>query len=454
MTYLLLLALVAVGVPLGVGYEQRVRKEVRTQAAGEARIAAVAAEPLIALRRTAELRELARAAARSVRGRVLIVDGDGVVLGDSGGPASLGTSYASRPEIAAALRGVAVQTERDSQTLGERLLVTAEPVGARPPAGAVRISQDTAAVRRAVRRTTAAVAGVSLAVLLLGMAVAAILARRLSRPVLRLEQAAHRVADGDLTVRARIEGSREQRELAASFNTMTERVDRALSSQRAFVADASHQLRTPLAGLRLRVEAAQAEPLPPDAARHLDAATDELDRLAAMIDELLLLSRTGERDAPGAPLDLREVLAGAADRWVPALDDRAQQLLVEQTGAEPAVTVAARVDVDRALDGLIENASRYAPGETTITLRRDGTTIEVADAGPGLAPGELATVFERFARGGAGRAAGPGTGLGLPIARELIRRWGGDVTLENRPGGGAVARIVLPPQGSLPPTMG
>ncbi|MEI2702977.1 MAG: HAMP domain-containing sensor histidine kinase [Baekduia sp.] len=450
MTYLLVLALVAVGVPLGLGYGKRVRTEVREQAKAEARIAAVAAAPLIELGRGDELDELAREAANSVRGRVLIVDGAGVVLSDSAGRGSLGTSYATRPEVASALGGQAVQTERESETLNQRLLVTAEPVGEEQRLGAVRISQDTAAVGRAVRRTTLAVVLVGLAVLLLGTLVAAALARRFSRPLDRLEEAAQQIAEGDLTVRAQPEGSREQQALATSFNTMTERVGRALGNQRAFVADASHQLRTPLAGMRLRIEAAQAEQLPDDAARHLDAATLELDRLAEMIDELLLLSRTGERDAPGTVLDLREIVDDAAERWEATLAEREQTLEVD-LGEEHPEAFAARSDLDRAIDGLVENASRYSPPGALVTLRLRGTVVEVEDDGPGISGEELDTVFERFARGSAGLAAGPGTGLGLPIARELIRRWGGDVTLGCGAAGGTLARVVLP---ARTPTLG
>ena len=94
------------------------------------------------------------------------------------------------------------------------------------------------------------------------------------------------------------------------------------------------------------------------------------------------------------------------------------------------------------LDALIENALRYGGGDITVVARPGG--IEVLDRGPGLAGEELEAVFERFHRGRAGRAGPSGTGLGLAIARELARRWGGDVELANRPEGGAAARITVP----------
>ena len=161
-----------------------------------------------------------------------------------------------------------------------------------------------------------------------------------------------------------------------------------------------------------------------------------------------LFVQTGERDGPGEVLDLAHVVAGADDRWASALADADQVLMIE-TGA-PASVHAARVDVDRALDALIENASRYTPAGSSITVRHQGSSIEVLDTGPGLSHEDLANVFDRFTRGGVGRRSGPGTGLGLPIARELIGRWGGEVTLENRAEGGAVARLTFPAYSAEP----
>jgi signal transduction histidine kinase len=109
---------------------------------------------------------------------------------------------------------------------------------------------------------------------------------------------------------------------------------------------------------------------------------------------------------------------------------------------EPADGFCPQADLDRTLDALVENALHYGNGE--VEVRSAPGTLDVLDRGPGFAPGELAAVFERFHRGRAGRSGPSGTGLGLPIARELARRWGGDVTLANRDGGGARARVTVP----------
>ena len=111
----------------------------------------------------------------------------------------------------------------------------------------------------------------------------------------------------------------------------------------------------------------------------------------------------------------------------------------------------ARADVERALDAVIENAIRYGAGGRTVTIRAVDSAIEVLDEGIVLADGEEDEVFERFYRGSAGRSGPSGTGLGLPIARELMRCWHGDAELDNRPGGGARATLRLPPfTGTLP----
>ncbi len=153
---------------------------------------------------------------------------------------------------------------------------------------------------------------IGLIVLALGLAAGAVIAAQVARPIARLEQVARRVAQGDLTARAEIEGSREQRSLARSFNEMTGRIERLLGAQRDFVADASHQLRTPLTGLRLRLEEARALEPGDEVMAELDAAIVEVDRLAHTVDELLVLSRAGERRATGTQVELDD-LRGCGD---------------------------------------------------------------------------------------------------------------------------------------------
>jgi signal transduction histidine kinase len=159
-----------------------------------------------------------------------------------------------------------------------------------------------------------------------------------------------------------------------------------------------------------------------------------------------VLSGAGEPDGAAEPIDLAGVAAAAQHRWEPLARERRRRIvLADPRGA--AVASAARADVDRILDALIENALRYAPEGSTVELHASGETIAVLDEGPGLAPDEAEAVFERFHRGSAGRRTTGGTGLGLTIARALARRWAGEVTIERRASGddgaGTGARAVL-----------
>jgi signal transduction histidine kinase len=441
LAYVVLLAIVAIEVPLALDLRNRVNAEVRTQADSQADLVAASAVDLLAGSDRGRLENVVDSAARSVRGRVIVVGPRGGVLADSSAPVATGGSFANRPEVAAALRGDARQTTRHSDSLGADLLATAVPiVRGRQVVGAVRITQGIAEVNAAVRRTLVELVLVGVAVLLMGLAFGALIAGQIARPLRRLERTAKRVAAGELDAQAAEEGSAEQRSLAASFNEMTARVRELLEAQRRFVADASHQLRTPLAGLRLRLEAARARH-PGD--RDVEAAEAEVERLARIVDDLLTLSRAGERSASATRCALADAARRAGDRFAAAAERANVELRVADEAPE-AMGWCVPSELDRVLDALVENALLYGAsgGEVEIAVRPGA--IEVRDRGPGLAPDEEQDVFERFHRGSAARAGTPGTGLGLPIARTIARAWGGEVLLTARSGGGTLAILVVP----------
>jgi signal transduction histidine kinase len=444
LAYVLLLAMIAFGVPLAVSLRDRVDSEVKSQARSQADVVAASATELLEPGQRAGLNRLVRVSAESVRGRVIVVDRRGLLIADSGG-APLGRSYASRPEVRAALHGHGEQISRHSDTLGAEILATAVPVIDRGrTTGAVRVTQSVAAVNRAVRTSILDLLALGGVVLLLGLAAGALIARRIAQPIHRLDEAARRVAAGDLDTAVAVEGSSEQRSLGRAFNEMTQRIKRLLRSQQDFVADASHQLRTPLTGLRLRLEnlADRSAGDRADAAE-LDASMREIDRLAQIVDELLILSRAGEHELPGERVDLGDAAERAASRWRGTAQERRVEIEVRRDGG-PAPAWCASADLDRSIDALLENALRYSPPGGTVTIDVEPGRVEILDQGQGLVPGEEELVFERFHRGSAGRREPSGTGLGLPIARELTRQWGGTVTLSNRDGRGLCAAIEMP----------
>ena len=427
---------------MALSLRDRVDTEVKSQARSQADVVATTASEFVAPPRYAPLQRIVRRSAESVRGRVIVVDRQGRLLADSAG-APRGRPYGDRPEVTAALGGHGEQITRSSETLGTEILATAVPVIEHEHVhGAVRITQSIAAVHRAVRTSILDVAALAAVVLVLGMVAGWLIAQQIARPIRRLDGAARRVAGGDLDAEVAVEGTREQRSLARTFNEMTQRVKRLLGVQRDFVADASHQLRTPLTGLRLRLEAlGERFDGDQEAERQVGSAMREIDRLSLIVDELLILSRAGEHELPGERVDLNRAARRAAERWRGAAAERGIDLEVTESGPESGW--CAQVDLDRSVDAVIENAIRYAPTGSKVTIAVGPGELSVLDEGPGLAPGEEEAVFERFRRGRAGQNGPDGTGLGLPIARELSRQWGGEVRLANRDGGGLRATISI-----------
>jgi signal transduction histidine kinase len=442
--YVLLLAVVAFGVPLALSLRDRVDAEVRSQAKSQAEVvAASSAEPLKPGGRDT-LNRLVRTSAESVRGRVVVVDVNGVLLADSADSAAVGINFSDRPEISAALAGSSYQETRYSDTLQTNLLATAVPiVDEGGTIGAVRVTQSVDAVDAAVRRSIGGIVLLAVAVLALGLIAGALIAQRIARPIRRLADAADEVASGRLEARASVEGTTEQRTLARSFNEMTDRVSRMLKRQRDFVADSSHQLRTPLTGLRLQLEEIRHAARDEEEAHAADSALHEVDRLTAMVEELLVLSRAGEHELPAEDVDLRAAADRLGRRGRRTADEHGVELIRRSEGSR-ALARCAAADLDRALDPLVENAIVYSGRGGEVEIVDSYGEIAVLDRGPGFAPGEEEAVRERFFRGRAGRRGPEGTGLGLPIAAELAAQWGGELRVGNRDGGGARAAIALP----------
>jgi signal transduction histidine kinase len=438
--YVVVLVIVALEVPLILNVSRRVDAELKAQAAAEAQLVAASASGQMSDRQA--LQRIAEEAAPEL-GRVIVVDHLGRLRADSAGLRA--GSYRDRPEIETALEeGRIAQGRRFSQTLGESLLFTAVPiVRGEDRVGAVRVTQSVDAIDARVRRDILGLAGIGVIALVLALAFAWVLAGTLAGPLQRLAATARRVEAGDLDARADPEGSAEHREVAHAFNDMTERLGHVLDAQRQFVANASHQLRTPLTGLRLRLEAASLK-AGPELASELEAAEQEVERLARLLTALLTLAREGDRPAAAMSVSLATAVEQACGRWGERAAHGDHRLVAEcRTEALAAVS---EEDLAIVLDNLIENALKYSsPGTVTVECGIDGneTYVAVSDEGPGLEAGEEERVFERFARGRGGRDA-PGTGLGLALVATLARRWGGAARLANVREGGARAEVRFP----------
>jgi len=234
--------------------------------------------------------------------------------------------------------------------------------------------------------------------------------------------------------------------LAESFNSMATALASNIIAQQDFVANASHQLRTPLTGMRLRLEAIEGEG--GFAGEQAAKAEAELDRLASLVQDLLRIARASTmEEATGRTVEASVRATDAVARWSGPAVDAGKTLVLEDAGrgavwADPA-------DLDHVLDNLIENAIRYAPAGARIGVssgsRNGRVFLRVHDDGPGIPPEERDRVFERFYRGSSGRQSGPGTGLGLAIVFELVRRWDGDVRIEDGAGAGFEASFPAVP---------
>ena len=439
---MLLVLLLALGIPLTINLQRRAAAELETQALIQAQgIAALIEER--DLDDPQRLDQIADETAPQVSGRVLVVDADGVLLADSSGPASLGALYSTpgRPEIESALDGVPTSDIRDSADLGHDIMATAVPIQeAGVVLGAVRITKNVQQVNDHVRNITLGLTAVGVAGLGAGLLLAFGLAGSLSRPLSRLAESAKRLGSGDLTTRAgSIRGAREIEDLGRSFDEMAGRLERSAQAQREFVANASHQLRTPLTAMKLRLEGAIAESHEPAVRERLEAADREVDRLSEIVDRLLVMARQIEEGA-SSRVDVGEAVTRARDRW----DERARSLdSTLLSSGEGGTARADPTDLDQILDNLLDNALAYAPGEITIgsALADGAVVVAVQDQGPGIPTADLVQVTERFYRG-AGSPSG-GSGLGLAIARQLAEKWGGSLEVSSTEGDGTRVEVRL-----------
>ena len=443
--YVLVLVIVALTVPLALSTQHRIDREVRAQAADGAQLVAASASGR--LDQPGQLDTLVGKVARELGARVIVVGRTGSLLADSAQPGTRGVAYGSRPEIVSALAGRTVQGRRRSDTLHQQLLYTAVPVVAvGRTVGAVRVTQSVDALDREVRRDQYALVGIGALALVFGLAVAWFVAGSLARPLGHLASSARRVGAGDLAARGAVEGSAEQQEVARAFNTMADRLTHALEAQREFVANASHQLRTPLTGLRLRLEAADMANTDPAVRADLAAAEAETLRLARLVTNLLALASADAPAPPSEEVDLGEAARAAEARWSARAEQESRRVVARDDAT--AFGRGSSDDMATSLDNLIENALVHTPEGSTVSITwgRDGPEafVAVLDEGPGISDEDAEAAFERFRRGASRPAGRGGTGLGLAIVGALAARWGGSASLRRRSEGGTRAEIRLP----------
>ena len=440
---LAIVVLALLEIPLGISYARNERHDLSTNVERDAVALASLAEDALEQRASAPpaVARLARRYQRDTGGRVVVVDAQGRALVDSESQ-GVGADFSSRPEIAAALDGTVATGTRHSNTLGTDLLYVAVPAASGGIVhGAVRITYPTSEVDERVRRYWLVLAAIAAVVLAVAVALAGGFARWIVRPLSRVEEAAGEVAAGNLNVRVPATGPPELRRLAGSFNEMVVQLGSLLHSQEQFVADASHQLRTPLTALRLRLENLARDG---DGRREgeFEGALEELERLSALVDGLLTLARADRAASTPAELDVASGLGERVDAWSALAEEQQVRLVARVEGRLHALATPGRLE--QVLDNLLANALEVAPtgSDIELTAARSGPWVEIRirDRGPGMSSEEIAHAFDRFWRGGADEA---GFGLGLAIVQRLVHADGGEIELRPREGGGLDAILRL-----------
>ncbi len=280
-------------------------------------------------------------------------------------------------------------------------------------------------------------AGGLLAAALIGTA----LARWVSRPLAALGTAARQLGDGALDTRAAAgQGPGEVRQLAANFNTMAARLQAHVHGHRAMMADVSHQLRTPLAALRLRLDVL-AQDGGDAMAEELAGAQEEIARLGRMVNGLLAVARAENVTTQPVQVAVDAVLCDRVAAWRPAAEER--EVTLSTAGLQPAAARLGEGHLEQIIDNLLANALDAVPSGGTVRVAAqpagNWTTITVADDGPGMTQQQQRTAFRRFASSTSG-----GTGLGLAIVDRLATSSGGSAALSDTPGGGLTVTIDLP----------
>ncbi|MFF4799785.1 sensor histidine kinase [Streptomyces sp. NPDC001351] len=326
---------------------------------------------------------------------------------------------------------------------GKRLEVTVPAQGR----AAVRVVYPTSHLTHRLWTIWGFRAGLAVAVLGVAALIGAVAARRITAPLRELNDMASKFGDGDLTARSPVTGPPETQTLARTLNQGAERLDTLVASQRIFVADASHQLRTPLTALRLSLDNI-ADCVDDEFVREdVEQATAEVVRMSRMVNGLLVLARAEAKVTAAEPLPLGEIVSERLSVWRPAADERGVTIALGGSGVDGRPSVLASPGhLDQVLDNVLSNALEVSPDGATITVRVEEKGAEVVlsvlDQGPGMTDAEKSRAFDRFWRG-QGLTGRSGSGLGLAVVKQLVTDDGGTVTLRDAPGGGLEVRISL-----------
>ena len=430
---LALLILVMLEIPLAVLANHHERDMAASQVEREASGLAAVASDDVEKGRTADLAALLARYHERTTGEVFVVDMTGQVVAMSAGDSDNDATGEGRGLVQAALAGRSVSAFGSDE--GQPWAAAAVPINDEGQArGAVLLGLDASSTEQRIHDIWWALAGLAAAVLIFTTAAGMLLARSLSEPLGRLESAVSRLGQGNLAVRAATdEGPPQVRSLARQFNQMAGRLADLVDAQSRFVADASHQLRSPLTALRLRLENLEAGS-PGAVADDMAAAGREVQRLSRVVDGLLTLSRADGTTPEPRAVDVEDVIDDRCEAWSALADERRVQLFSDYQVVGRPIARFVPGDLDQILDNLLANALDASPegGRIRVELTRTDpgwVEVHVVDQGPGMAAEDRKRAFDRFWQGPS--TQGGNSGLGLAIVRQLVVR--NQATVELQP---------------------
>ena len=478
-------AMVLVEVPLGISLADNARSTALSELQDGGTSLGLLVGSALDRRDVGDARALVDQFSRSSHAIVIVVANGRAELSAGRGAVEEMADPATSPLLRAAQRGK-ISGEEGSRDPDDNLLYVALPITAKEAGdgsgsggsrfGAVLLAAEPAGPlndRIAGDWLKLSLFGVAMLTVAAGLAI--VLARSLTEPLARVESAVAAIGLGRLSERAPSDaGPAELRALADTVNEMADRLDELMHAQRAFVADASHQLRTPMTALRLRLENLE-QHLEGDEAGDLTAAVAEADRLSRVVDGLLSLARADGTRPARERIDVEAVVRERVEAWSALAEERGVALSeavapdaaaaapvaaagpaarpaaagpaapASRAGAPATTALACPGFLEQVLDNLLSNALDATPPGGTVSLRTervgDEVEVHVVDTGPGMSATDRARAFDRFWR--KDESARDGTGLGLAIAAQLVRASGGATWLDEAEGGGVDAVVRL-----------
>ena len=428
-------------------YAQRTR-----QASLSAEKLAASAAPFFAQADLEGLDEMLHAAAADEGGRILLIDKEGKIQYDT--LSLLEGTRTQAPEAIAVLTGQEVRAfgvHALADSADYAALCAAPMVSVEGPIGAVLLSTPVDELRQAILAVEAQLMTVFIAVAAAALIAAFVFAISLTAPIKAMTSAIRRMGKGDLSARVKVHASGELKELADSYNAMAEKIENFDQSRSQFVQNASHELKTPLATMKLLLENLIYQPDMPSELRaeFMQDMNHEIDRLSGIITDLLTLTKMDSEETAikHEKFDFTELCIGAVHALQPAAEKN--RLTLTMDVAKDVTLQGDESKRGQVIYNLIDNAIKYTPegGSVHVTMKADGrnAVFAVKDTGVGIPEEDAKHIFDRFYRVDKARSRETGgTGLGLSIVRQMVQLHRGEIKVDSVFGKGSPFTVTLP----------